>query len=60
MEKYFAQFLTYANRNLGLADEEGSANIVEIYTAGIFNVSQWLTVTGRIVSKFNSQAALLR
>ena len=26
----FAQFLTHANRNLGLADEDSSANIVEI------------------------------
>ena len=29
-KKYFAQFLTHANRNLRLADEDGSANIVEI------------------------------
>ena len=29
-KKYFAQFLSHANRNLGLADEDGSANIMEI------------------------------
>ena len=59
VEKYFAQFLTHANRNLGLADEDGSANIVEILQIYVTCHNGSLLLAGS-VSKFNSQAALLR
>ena len=58
-KKYFAQFLTHANRNLGLADEDGSANIVEILQVYVTCHNGSLLLVW-IVSKFNSQAALLR
>ena len=35
-QQYFVPVLTHANRNLGLADEDSSANIVEIATAGSY------------------------
>ena len=42
IKQYFAQFLTHANRNLGLADEDGSVNIVCVTFQLV--TSQWLKI----------------
>ena len=48
-QQYFAelaQFLTHVNKNLGLADEDGSVNIVERLQVRNMSHSNWLHHNG--------------